>query len=138
MTLQEQLCDWENVRLAYQNASRGKRGLGPTFAWRLAKNSHFRVVRRVVKGLPRSAAVRGTTIEITPVVPTATETNPTTSTTTSVFVWCAPHHYRSSVRRKCKAAKNFFAEVYNDGWVTSCPRLFQNSRANIKPARRLG
>ncbi len=30
MNLQERLCDWENLRLAYQNASRGKRGRGAT------------------------------------------------------------------------------------------------------------
>ena len=33
MTLQEQLCDWDNLRLAYQNASRGKRGRGATAAF---------------------------------------------------------------------------------------------------------
>jgi RNA-directed DNA polymerase len=30
MSLHEQLCDWDNLRLAYQNASRGKRGRGAT------------------------------------------------------------------------------------------------------------
>jgi hypothetical protein len=30
MNLQEQICDWRNIRLAYQNASRGKRGRGAT------------------------------------------------------------------------------------------------------------
>ena len=33
MNLHEQLCDWENLRLAYQNASRGKRGRGVTAAF---------------------------------------------------------------------------------------------------------
>jgi len=35
MNLQEQLCDWENIRLAYQNASRGKRGRGATAAFEM-------------------------------------------------------------------------------------------------------
>jgi len=30
MTLQERLCTWDNLLLAWQNASRGKRGRGPT------------------------------------------------------------------------------------------------------------
>jgi RNA-directed DNA polymerase len=30
MNLHEQVCDWENLELAYQNASRGKRGRGAT------------------------------------------------------------------------------------------------------------
>ena len=30
MNLQDRLCDWENLRLAYANASRGKRGRGTT------------------------------------------------------------------------------------------------------------
>ncbi len=30
MNLHEQICDWENLRLAYANASRGKRGRGAT------------------------------------------------------------------------------------------------------------
>jgi retron-type reverse transcriptase len=33
MNLQERLCDWENLRLAYANASRGKRGRGATAAF---------------------------------------------------------------------------------------------------------
>ena len=35
MNLQEQLCDWENLRLAWQNASRGKRGRGATAAFEM-------------------------------------------------------------------------------------------------------
>jgi hypothetical protein len=35
MKLQEQLCEWENIRLAYQNASRGKRGRGATAAFEM-------------------------------------------------------------------------------------------------------
>jgi len=35
MNLHEQLCDWENIRLAYQNASRGKRGRGATAAFEM-------------------------------------------------------------------------------------------------------
>jgi len=35
MNLQEQLCEWENIRLAYQNASRGKRGRGATAAFEM-------------------------------------------------------------------------------------------------------
>lgn len=35
MNLPEQLCDWENMRLAYQNASRGKRGRGATAAFEM-------------------------------------------------------------------------------------------------------
>ncbi len=40
MTLQRQLCDWDNLQLAYQKASRGKRGRGATaaFEYRLADN----------------------------------------------------------------------------------------------------
>ncbi|MBI5842902.1 MAG: hypothetical protein HZB19_22650 [Chloroflexi bacterium] len=30
MNLHEQICNWSNLRLAYQNASRGKRGRGAT------------------------------------------------------------------------------------------------------------
>jgi len=30
MNLNEKVCDWENLRLAYTNASRGKRGRGAT------------------------------------------------------------------------------------------------------------
>ena len=37
MNLQEQLCDWENIRLAYQNASRGKRGRGATAAFEILR-----------------------------------------------------------------------------------------------------
>ncbi len=33
MNLHEQTCDWDNLRLAYQNASRGKRGRGATAAF---------------------------------------------------------------------------------------------------------
>jgi RNA-directed DNA polymerase len=33
MNLHEQICDWVNLRLAYQNASRGKRGRGATAAF---------------------------------------------------------------------------------------------------------
>jgi retron-type reverse transcriptase len=33
MNLQERLCDWGNILLAYQNASRGKRGRGATAAF---------------------------------------------------------------------------------------------------------
>jgi RNA-directed DNA polymerase len=36
MELQEELCSWENVRLAYQNASRGKRGREATAAFEAA------------------------------------------------------------------------------------------------------
>jgi retron-type reverse transcriptase len=35
MSLQEQICDWGNIRLAYQNASRGKRGRGATAAFEM-------------------------------------------------------------------------------------------------------
>lgn len=35
MNLQEQLSSWENIRLAYQNASRGKRGRGATAAFEM-------------------------------------------------------------------------------------------------------
>jgi len=35
MDLQEQLCDWGNIRLAHQNASRGKRGRGATAAFEM-------------------------------------------------------------------------------------------------------
>jgi retron-type reverse transcriptase len=35
MNLQEQLCDWGNIRLAYRNASRGKRGRGATAAFEM-------------------------------------------------------------------------------------------------------
>ncbi len=35
MNLQEQLCDWGNIRLAYQNASRGKRGRGATASFEM-------------------------------------------------------------------------------------------------------
>lgn len=40
MNLQEQLCTWENISLAYRNASRGKRGRGATasFEMMLADN----------------------------------------------------------------------------------------------------
>lgn len=36
MNLQEQLCDWLNIRLAYQNASRGKRGREATAAFEIS------------------------------------------------------------------------------------------------------
>jgi len=35
MKLQEQLCGWENISLAYRNASRGKRGRGATAAFEM-------------------------------------------------------------------------------------------------------
>jgi retron-type reverse transcriptase len=35
MQIQEKLCAWENIRLAYQNASRGKRGRGATASFEL-------------------------------------------------------------------------------------------------------
>ncbi|MGA7195116.1 MAG: reverse transcriptase domain-containing protein [Anaerolineales bacterium] len=35
MNLQEQLCEWENISLAYKNASRGKRGRGATAAFEM-------------------------------------------------------------------------------------------------------
>lgn len=35
MDLQERLCKWENILLAYQNASRGKRGRGATAAFEM-------------------------------------------------------------------------------------------------------
>jgi len=40
MNLQERLCKWENIHLAYKNASRGKRGRGATagFEMLLADN----------------------------------------------------------------------------------------------------
>lgn len=40
MSLQEQLCAWENIQLAYKNASRGKRGRAATavFEMLLADN----------------------------------------------------------------------------------------------------
>jgi retron-type reverse transcriptase len=41
MNLQEQLCDWENIRLAYQNASRGKRGRGATAAFEMLLADHL-------------------------------------------------------------------------------------------------
>ena len=33
MNLNEQICDWENIRLAYKKASLGKRGRGATAAF---------------------------------------------------------------------------------------------------------
>ncbi|MEZ0396284.1 MAG: hypothetical protein ABWK53_07665 [Anaerolineales bacterium] len=33
MNLQEEVCRWENLRLAYQNAARGKRGTAPVAAF---------------------------------------------------------------------------------------------------------
>ena len=33
MTLQEQLCEWETLRLAYDKAARGKRGRAATAAF---------------------------------------------------------------------------------------------------------
>ncbi len=40
MTLYEQIIGWDNLRLAYQKAARGKRGKGPAarFEYRLADN----------------------------------------------------------------------------------------------------
>jgi len=35
LSLQEQLCNWENLWLAYQNVSRGKRGRGATAAFEM-------------------------------------------------------------------------------------------------------
>lgn len=35
MSLETKLCEWENLRLAYQNASRGKRGRGATAAFEM-------------------------------------------------------------------------------------------------------
>lgn len=35
MNLQARLCEWENIRLAYQNASRGKRGRGATASFEM-------------------------------------------------------------------------------------------------------
>lgn len=41
MNLQESLCDWENLRLAYRNASRGKRGRGATAAFEMLLADHL-------------------------------------------------------------------------------------------------
>jgi len=82
------------------------------------KISHWQAERLVVKGSFKSkpawcAAVRGTTIETTRAVRTAIGTNPITSTTTSVFVWFAPHRY--ALCRKCGVVMNCSAEALNDG-----------------------
>ncbi len=41
MNLQERLCDWENLRLAYKNASRGKRGHGATATFEMLLADHL-------------------------------------------------------------------------------------------------
>lgn len=41
MDLQEQLCDWENIILAWQNASRGKRGRGATAQYEFLLADHL-------------------------------------------------------------------------------------------------
>ena len=41
MKLHEQLYDWENIRLAYRNASRGKRGRGATAAFEMLLADHL-------------------------------------------------------------------------------------------------
>ena len=41
MNLQEELCDWGNIRLAWQNASRGKRGRGATAAFEMLLADHL-------------------------------------------------------------------------------------------------
>jgi len=40
MRLQERLCTWENLELAYQNAARGKRGKGTTYP---PRSPHFKI-----------------------------------------------------------------------------------------------
>jgi RNA-directed DNA polymerase len=46
MNLQEELCNWENLRLAYQNASRGKRGRGATAAFEMLLADHLLELQR--------------------------------------------------------------------------------------------
>jgi RNA-directed DNA polymerase len=41
LTLQEQLCDWANLELAWRNASRGKRGRGATAGYELYLADHL-------------------------------------------------------------------------------------------------
>jgi hypothetical protein len=41
MNLQEQLCDWDNLLLAWQNAARGKRGRGATAKYELLLTNHL-------------------------------------------------------------------------------------------------
>jgi RNA-directed DNA polymerase len=45
MSLQEQLCDWENICLAYRNASRGKRGRAATAAFEMDLADHLLVLQ---------------------------------------------------------------------------------------------
>lgn len=46
MNLQEQLCTWENLRLAYANASRGKRGRSATAAFELYLGDHLLALQK--------------------------------------------------------------------------------------------
>lgn len=46
MNLQEQVCTWENLRLAYQTASRGKRGRGATAAFEMLLADHLLELQR--------------------------------------------------------------------------------------------
>jgi len=47
--LQERLCTWENVRLAWQNASRGKRGRGATAAFELYLGDNLLALERELR-----------------------------------------------------------------------------------------
>jgi len=50
MNLHEQVCDWDNLRLAYQNASRGKRGRGATAAFEAWLADHLLELENELKG----------------------------------------------------------------------------------------
>jgi RNA-directed DNA polymerase len=50
MNLQERLCDWENLRLAYQNASRGKRGRGATAEFESLLADHLLDLEEELRG----------------------------------------------------------------------------------------
>jgi RNA-directed DNA polymerase len=50
MDLQSQLCGWENLRLAYQNASRGKRGRGATAAFETLLADHLLALQEELQG----------------------------------------------------------------------------------------
>jgi hypothetical protein len=54
MNLQERLCDWENLRLAYNNAARGKRGRGATAAFEmLLRDAFSEIYRQFYEGFPK-------------------------------------------------------------------------------------
>lgn len=50
MTLQDELATWENLTLAYQNASRGKRGRAATAAFELYLGDHLVDLKRELNG----------------------------------------------------------------------------------------